>query len=213
MAATMSDAQNQILDEIIGSRRSIRDFTDEVPSRDKINAILAAGLAGPYAEGAQGDRLDYRRFVVFPIGSTRRKAVFELLREKARAQLAVLDAKEQGGALPRRLLERITSEKLPGFATAPYLIAVAERKGVPPVEMLSIAHCLQNMWLKATALGLGFQLLSSIAIMLADEPRFWEQVGLPADTYAVDVCAIGVPRAPPSPIERPKIEEAAIWMD
>ncbi|MGD0953085.1 MAG: hypothetical protein ABR985_11955 [Methanotrichaceae archaeon] len=35
-------------------------------------------------------------------------------------------------------------------------MVVAERKSFPPVEQQSLAHCLQNMWLKATALGLGF---------------------------------------------------------
>ena len=47
---------------------------------------------------------------------------------------------------------------IPGVGTAPEFIVVAEKKGFPAVEQQSLAHCLENMWLKATALDLGFQL-------------------------------------------------------
>jgi len=50
----------------------------------------------------------------------------------------------------------------------PYYIVVAERSGIPPAEQQSLAHCLENMWLKATALGLGFQLVSVTAQMGRD---------------------------------------------
>jgi nitroreductase len=209
MDKTTTDTQNQMLDQIIASRRSIRDFTDEVPSRACVEAILAAGLAGPFVKAAQGERTDYRRFVVLPKGSAARTAVVALLREKATAQIEVLRSQVPGNLLLQRLYEGIASGTLPGLAAAPYVIAVAERKGLPPGEALSIAPCLQNMWLKATALGLGFQIISQIA-MLGDEPRFWAQVGLPPDSYAVNGCAIGMPRALPSPIARPKMEEAVI---
>ena len=49
---------------------------------------------------------------------------------------------------------------VPGVGTAPYYIVVAERRGFPPVELQSLAHCLENMWLKATALDLGFHIVS-----------------------------------------------------
>lgn len=35
----------------------------------------------------------------------------------------------------------------------PYFIIVAEKEGFPPVAQLSLAHRLENMWLKATTLG------------------------------------------------------------
>lgn len=44
--------------------------------------------------------------------------------------------------------------QVPGIGTAHYFIVVAERKGFPPVEQQALAHCLENMWLKATAPGL-----------------------------------------------------------
>ncbi len=50
--------------------------------------------------------------------------------------------------------------KASGIGSAPYFIVGAEKKGFPAVEQQFLAHCLENMWLKATALGLGFQLVS-----------------------------------------------------
>lgn len=52
---------------------------------------------------------------------------------------------------------------VPGVGPAPEFIVVAEKKGFPEVEQQSLAHCLENMWLKANALDLGFQLVSSTA--------------------------------------------------
>lgn len=58
-----------------------------------------------------------------------------------------------------------------GIGTAPYLIIVAERRGIPPIEQKSLSHVMQNMWLKSTALGLGFELVSVIG-RLSDNKDF-----------------------------------------
>ena len=52
---------------------------------------------------------------------------------------------------------------VPDVGTAPEFIVVAEKKGFSAVEQQSLAHCLENMWLKATALNPGFQFVSSTA--------------------------------------------------
>ena len=54
---------------------------------------------------------------------------------------------------------------VPGVETAPYFIVVAERRGFPEIEQQSLAYCLENMWLKATVLNLGFQLVSATSGM------------------------------------------------
>ena len=67
---------------------------------------------------------------------------------------------------------------VPGVGTAPYYIVVAERWGFPPVGLQSLAHCMENMWLKATALGLGFQRVS-VTSQLSDDPgNFCEVLGI-----------------------------------
>ena len=205
------DVRNQVLDEIIAARRSIRAFSSETPPRALIESILEAGLSAPYAAAAVGAATDFRRFIVFPKDSRALVSVIDLLREKGRAQLeAVRDRVPKGAPFLQRL-EALSEGRIPGLGTAPYLIVVAELKGLPSVEQQSLAHCLQNMWLKATALDLGFHLVSALA-MLADEPRFWELCGLPHERYDLNGCAIGVPAGSPAPKPRPKPDEAAIWM-
>jgi hypothetical protein len=46
------------------------------------------------------------------------------------------------------------------------------------------------MWLKATALDLGFQLVSATAQM-ANNPSFCEMLGINPDEWALNGCAIG----------------------
>ena len=68
----------------------------------------------------------------------------------------------KGSEIAKRL-EAISKDGVPGVGTARYFIVVVERKGFPPVEQQSLAHCLQNMSLKANALDLGFYLVSATA--------------------------------------------------
>ena len=205
------EIRNLVLDEIIAGRRSIRGFTDEVPPRAMVESILAAGLAAPFAEAAVGAARDFRRFVVLPKGSKSLESVIALLREKGQAELAALQGRVPLDAPFVRRLEALAAGRIPGLGTAPFLIAVAERKGIPSVEQQSIAHCLQNMWLKATALGLGFHLVSAMA-MLGAEPRFWALCGLPAGAYDLNGCALGVPVSTPPPKPRPTVQEAVLWL-
>ena len=209
--STSLESRNEVFDEIVDARRSIRAFTGEMPTRGQIDSILAAGLKAPFAKAAIGDATNFRRFIIFPKDSRAVASLTALIREKGKAQLEALEGQAPEYAPFRKRLEALASGRLPGLGTAPYLIAVAELKGLPRVEQQSLAHCLENMWLKATALNLGFHLVTALA-MLEDEPRFWELCGLPRDRYAVNGCAIGVPVVQPPPTPRPALDEAAIWM-
>jgi len=73
---------------------------------------------------------------------------------------------------------------------APYYIVVAEQRGIPPVEHLSLAHCFQNMWLKAAALGLGLQLLS-ITQQLDTDKEFCDLIKIPIGEFVLDGCLLG----------------------
>ena len=79
-----------------------------------------------------------------------------------------------------------------GVGTAPYFVIVAELRGVPPVEMESIAHCLENMWLKATELDLGFGIVS-LTSQMAEDDEFLKLLDIPKGKYAINGCAIGYP--------------------
>ena len=56
---------NDVFDEIIRKRRSIRSFKSIIPSKEIIKEIITAGAYAPYAALAVTDISQYRRFYVF----------------------------------------------------------------------------------------------------------------------------------------------------
>ena len=186
-------------DEILRQRRSTRAFTDEVPSKDLIDRIIDAGLLAPYAAQAVGSDNNFRRFYVVQKTSNASSKIKKLMKEKAGNKLMALRKElEQKPFLDNKLLpfikklESVKEKGVVGVGTAPYYIIIAEKKGIPPVEQQSLAHCLQNMWLKATELGLGFHLVSMTAEMIEND-EFCEILQINSDDYAVNGCAIGFP--------------------
>jgi nitroreductase len=67
------------------------------------------------------------------------------------------------------------------------------------------------MWLKATALDLGFQLISLTSQMAEDE-ELMKLLGLPVK-FALNGCAIGYPAITPTVTPRPDTRKATRWMD
>jgi hypothetical protein len=98
-----------------------------------------------------------------------------------------------------------------GIGTAPYYIIVAERRGFPPVELQSLAHCLENMWLKATALGLGFQIVS-VTSQMSSNPAFCAIIGIPPGEWELMGCAVGYAADELSPSIRPPVEAVTAWL-
>ncbi len=192
--------------QAIGERRSIRSFGDAAPAREALEQILAAGLAAPYAAAmAPGAALD-RRFFVLPRGSAALSAAAAAIQAHATAALA-------GDALPaplRARLEPVAEGRIPGVGTAPCYVVVAER-GSTPVQQQSLAHVLENMWLMATALGLGMHLVSVTSTM-ADDPAFCDILGLPVGEHALNGCALGVPAQVPEARPLPDASGAATWL-
>ena len=108
-------------------------------------------------------------------------------------------------------LKMIAENGHPSLAVAPYYIVVAEYQGFPPAGLQSLAHVLENMWLKATALGLAFQLISVTESMAEDE-AFVRLLGLPFGEYVMDGCVIGYPGADPPPAPRSNMSSAVRWL-
>jgi nitroreductase len=108
-------------------------------------------------------------------------------------------------------LKMMAENGQPSLSTAPYYIVIAEYQGFPPAGLQSLAHVLQNMWLKATALGLAFQLISVTEAMAEDE-AFVRLLGLPFGEYVMDGCAVGYPGADPPPAPRPDMRSGVKWL-
>ena len=188
-------------DEILRLRRSIREFTDEVPPKDLIEKIIDAGYLAPYAAQAFGSDKSFRKFYVVQRNSKALSRMKTLIQEEAGNRLVELQKElEQKPFLENKLspfikkLKAVKENGVLGVGSAPYYIIIAEKKGIPPVEQQSLAHCLQNMWLKATELGLGFHLVSMTAEMIENR-EFCEILEINSVDYALNGCAIGVPKS------------------
>ena len=220
MCTVSPDQKNAILDEILATRRSYRMFLPVIPPEDDIRRIIHAGLLAPYAAAAVGSSKDYfRRFFVFKNGSKSMVAVQPLIFRAVNTMAAELDhAMESNPKLRSQavtFVERLSlikkMGKVPGVGTAPYYIVVAEKKGFPPVGLQSLAHCLENMWLKATALELGFQLVS-VTSQMSDNAEFCKVLGIPAGEWELAGCAVGYPKDELSPAIRPAVEDVTTWL-
>ena len=79
------------------------------------------------------------------------------------------------------------------------------------MEKQSLAHALENMWLKATALGLGFQIVSVTGEM-SDNKKFCDILGIAAGTYELMGCAVGYAQTPLPPSVRPPVDDVTRWL-
>jgi nitroreductase len=122
------------------------------------------------------------------------------------------EIRKLAGSFAQRLNAIQKMGRVPGIGTAPYYVVVAERKGYPSVELQSLAHCMENMWLKATALGLGFQLVS-VTSEMSKNPEFCRILGISAGEWELMGCAIGYPHDELSPSIRPPVDDVTTWLD
>ena len=190
---------SKTLEEIIKERRTIRNFTGDMPSEQDIKDIAAAAVYAPFG-GATGIPLsELRKIFIFKQGSAKMQQAKELVINEVKKNSKKLNLvlkilpflRKKMGSFANRL-KNISENGIPALEKAGYYIIVAEKKGFPPVEKQSIAHAMQNMWLMATHKGLGFQMLSATGIMSKNE-LFTKLLGLKEDEYEIDGCVIGIP--------------------
>lgn len=220
MSPTDFEERNRIFDTIIAERRTHRRFTDEAVPDASIMEIVDAGLHAPYAGAAvSGDTEYFRKFFVIRKDSDTMKILKPLIFHEAEDMATELEKAaarndefaDLAGGFIRRLAMIRKMGSVPGIGTAPFYIVIAEKKGFPPVEQSSLAHCLENMWLKATALGLGFQLVSITAQMEGIE-EFCLIFNLQRGRWGFMGCAIGYPAEEVSDSVRPSAREVTTWL-
>lgn len=185
-----------------------------------ITAIIHAGLHGSYAGAAVvGSKEYFRRFFVVRNPSLTMQKLQPLFYAKVTEMAAGLEKaaaadenfREVSAGIRARMAMIQKMAIVPGVGTAPVFCIVAEKKGFPPVEQQSLAHVLENMWLKATALGLGFQLVS-VTAQMEDVPEFLQALGVEKGKWAFMGCAIGYPAETFSPSIRPAPHDVTVWL-
>jgi nitroreductase len=191
---------NDVLDKIIFNRRTVREFNSDPIPKEFIENIIIAGFLAPYG-GATGNNLnESRRFFVLERSTESYKIAKELILSNIKknaknfeiASIFLPSLRKKGKTFLERL-KTISENGIPGIETAQYYVIIAEKKGMPPVEKQSMAHALENMWLKATAYGFGFQLLSATSLMSKNKD-FMDLLRLPIGEFALDGCLIGYPK-------------------
>ena len=207
-----NNTYSQILETIMKNRRSVRNFSSEKPAPAQIEKIILAGLNAPFAAAAVGDRNDFRRFFIIKSDSAARKELELIALSHLKVTLKKLNS------LPARimgvtkklakLIERLENAKLPN---APYIIIIAELNGIPPVAPQALAHAAENMWLAASAEGLGFQLLSMFETM-KENKALCKLLDIKPGEYSLLGCAIGIPMEKYGPVVRPDLKTLTKWL-
>jgi nitroreductase len=198
------------LDEIILERRSVRNFNTDTPTEEQIKLILKAGMHAPYAALAVGGDNKFRQFVVINGRSNESKLVKELVKKHTQKFAKIIPVLniflkyKVGEAFRKRLQTDL-------MGNAPWYVFVIEPKGFPPAIPQSIAHCMQNMWLKATELGLGFRLISVFESMSNNE-KLCDLLSVEKGRYVINCCAIGCPAIKLENSIRPEVASVTKWI-
>ena len=215
---TYTAEENKILDRIIENRRSVRAFRkDLIPTREMLEGVVHAGLWAPYAAIMVPPGVEFRKFVIVQHHSPAIAKIHALMREQTKAALDAMKDNFAEKPMPENLkayVERMgmaVQSGFPGFEDAPSLVVVAEHKAFRQVELKSLPHVVENMWLKATCLGLGLQLMTVIEL-LSERKEFSEILGMPPNQYSYAGCIVGYPVNEPSPGQRPVDGTITRWI-
>ena len=212
MFENIAQKHSTALDEIVRARHSVRAFSSTSPSREDVEVIIQAGLLAPFAALAVAGKSDFRKVFIFRRSTAGMEVAASIFKNRIAKQADELEKKV--GWIPFvQNLKRIGQQGVPGVDSAPYFVVVGEKKGIPPVAAQSLCYCLQNMWLKATTLGIGLQLVSATMQMDSD-PEFCRLLNISVGEYALDGCALGYPadKYQPRPVKYPTLEESVSWL-
>ncbi len=208
-----------VLDQVLAGRHSSRIFAEAAPTGAAIHALLEAGWLAPHAGAAGIPLAEKRRFFVVSRDSPSHGLLYSFLMDRLRSNRRKLGlARRIVPGLGRKtagfysIVSGLSKKGIKTLESAPFWIIVAERRGFPPAEDKTLAHVLQNMWLKATELGLAFMLLSATSMASRDR-RIMETLGLRAGEWALDGCLVGM-HTGASHERKDRLPESAVrWME
>lgn len=205
---TETETKTAVLEDIIVSRRTTRNFAEELPSTQEIEAVIKAGHHAPFAIIGSKDANPLRKFIVLHRESSERELV------QRRLKSIPLSFYEES----HFLLVQTTESKghFLHIREAPYYVIIAERFRSPQVTNFlirqSVAHCLQNMWLTATAHGMAFQPVSATKFLSRDK-KVCKILGINPKEWELDGCLIGYPKKTVPPrSKKTKLDEIITWI-
>lgn len=209
---------NKSLEEIIKIRRSTRNFSKEIPSEEILLKIITSAIYAPYG-GATGIPLDeLRKVFVFKQNTENMENAKEIFLSQIRRNakklnrvLALFPFMKNKMQTFANKVNGLAKGGVPALNSAAYFVVLAEKKGFPPVEKQSMAHAFENMWLMATDLGLGFQLVSATNT-LSKNKDFLKLLNLKKGEYSLDGCVIGYSKSKTEKGKEFDVEKFVTWM-
>jgi nitroreductase len=208
----MDHSHSKALDEILGARHTVRSFSTTPLEKEKIEQIIRAGLIAPFAAMAVIGKKDWRKVFVIPATSPtigQMKAVVA-----AGFPGYVKELESEFGLVPFVKMLK-SSQVTSSLLDKPYIVIIGEKRGVPEVASESVSYSMESMWLKATALKVGFQPITAIVgLKLGDDEEFCKILGIPCGEYHLDGFALGYPADgyKPAPVQYPDFESAVQWL-
>lgn len=179
--------------EAIWKRKSTRNYTDEEVKQEQIEQVLEAGRQAPFAGLAQAGKTGFRHFFIIKRESETAEKLMELVLEARKEDLREVEEKHLEVEYPvyAGAVRNGAGKKPMDLFMAPLLIVAAERAGRPAREHVALGYVMENMWLRATELGLGFKLCSGVSDV-KDQAAMKRLFGLPEEeNYAFEGCNLG----------------------
>lgn len=227
--------KNLSLESIIKTRSTQRRFSlAHLPTKENIQQIIEAGIFAPFPSLGTNRRTNPRQFIVIQNNTPEwieLIAAITKIGKKLHAfaqKQPLLRILNRFTPAPYRVDNRILkqSEKYARmlavhrgdfayFGTAPFWIIVAERRHMPfmltKLARQSLGHCLQNIWLKATELGMIVQPISLI-YEVQNNKQICQMLGLKGRNWEMDSFLIGFPEKGLKPARRVfNMTEDIIW--
>jgi nitroreductase len=188
----LTQLHNNVCDDILKARHTIRAFSHVPPSNEVIEKIVQAGLVAPFAAIPAAGRTDFRKVFIISTGSQMMADISAVV--KARLPEFASELEEKYGTHPFVLSVKqacsVSFQRILG--NAPYLIIALERKGLPAIASESLSYYMHNMWIRATSLKVGFRLLAIFSqLKLGNDKEFCSLLNVNKDEFAVSAGSLG----------------------
>jgi nitroreductase len=177
------------LDDAICGRRSVREYTDEILTKEQIEAVLEAGTWAP-------------------TGMNRQPWNFVVVEDRKLIKYISDQTKSIAAESFPSFAKQFRTEEDVICYNAPALIVICTKKDkqMENLNMCDSILAAQNMFLKAHELGLGTCYMGFVAL-LGSKPEVLEKIGITADYNMMVPLIMGHPKTKPDrgKREKPKI--------
>jgi len=203
-------------DEILASRHSVRSFQTTKIEPQYIEKIIRAGIVAPFAAIPAAGTDDFRKFYAISTTSSTFGVLSKAIDHRIHQHMEEAEKHFGGHAYVHAIRQADKYGIRAMIGKAPTLLITVERKGIPSNANESLCFCMQNMWLRATSLGIGFRFVALMSqIGLENDAQFCRILGIEPNQYVICACELGYPDTSftPAPVTYPDYEKTVRFVD